>query len=209
MRLPKDFSLLPNYISQDICKKIGNSIAKEMMETYRDSIRSFYADYTPKAYRRRYRSYYFVDPSGTRAYTKLVHPNTNGKGFSVEMNISPSNIRVPYRSITGGYSSGSSLNEMVFMNTFVYGQHGGRLPWDILPPDERPIYPSNRWRPLKNGWMWEPPRMDTPPKKQIDWWFKGYVKSNKIDKLIDETVDKSIQQFMNSYIKQYLDKGGK
>lgn len=209
MRLPKDFSLLPNYISQDIYKKVGNSIAKEMMDTYRRSIQSFYADYRPRVYRRRYRSYFFVDPSGTKAYTNLIHNKTNGKGFSVEMNITPDNIRVPYQSITGGFSSGSALNQMVFMNTFVYGQHGGYLPWNILPPDERPLYPSDRWIQRKKQWMWEPPRMDTPPKKQIDWWFKGYVKSNKIDKTIDNIVDQSIQRFMENYIKQHLDKGGK
>jgi hypothetical protein len=209
MRLPKDFNLLPNYISQDIYKKIGNAIAKEMMDTYRSAIKNFYADYKPRVYRRRHRSYYFVDPSGTRAFTKLIHQKTNGKGFSVEMNITPDNIRVPYTSITGGFSSGSALNQMVFTNTFVYGQHGGRLPWDILPEDERPRYPSDRWKAYKTGWVWEPPRMDTPPKKQIDWWFKGYIKSNKIDRTIDGIVENSIEQFMNSYIKQHMSKGGK
>lgn len=209
MRLPSNFNLLPKYISKDIYNKIGNNIAKEMMLTYRRAIESFYQDYTPRAYYRRYRSYYFVDANGTRSYTKLVRPDADGKGFSVMMNISPSNIRVPYRSITGGFSSGSALNDLVFNNTFVKGQHGGRLPWDILPEDERPLFPSNRWKPYKRGWMWEPPTMSDPPKAQIDRWFDDFTRSNKIDKLVDEITISSINQFVKSYMKQHLSEGGK
>lgn len=204
MRLPKNFDLLPKYISQDIYKKIGNSIAKEMMNTYRSSIKSFYDDYTPKVYYRRYRSYYFVDANGTRAYSKLVHPDIDGKGFSVMMNITSDNIRVPYKSLTGGFSSGQALNELVFNNTFVLGQHGGRLPWNILPEDDRPLFPSKRWRAYKTGWMWIPPTMDTPPKTQIDKWFDDYTNSGKIDKLVDNIVSSSISSFLKNYAKQYI-----
>lgn len=207
MRLPKDFSLLPNYISQDIYKKIGNAIAKEMMDTYRNAIKDFYADYKPRVYRRRHRSYFFVDPSGTKAYTKLIHQKSNGKGFSVEMNITPDNIRVPYQSLTGGFSSGNALNQLVFTNTFVYGQHGGRLPYDIIPEDLRytSALSKNGWTKLKStGWTWIPPKMDTPPKELIDKWFDDYIGTNKIDKTVDVIVNNSIEQFMNSYIRQHL-----
>ena len=204
MRLPKDINLLPKYISNDIYQKVGSAIAKDMMISYRSAIKSFYDDYKPWSYHRLYRSYYFVNPDGTRAYTKLIHPDDDGKGFSVSMNITPDNIRVPYRSITGGFSSGKKLNEIVFTNTFVYGQHGGRLPWDILPEDDRPKIGTDRWKSRNGRFIWEPPRMEISPKEQLDMWFDNYTMSNKINKKIDKITIESIERFLKNYKKQHI-----
>lgn len=209
MRLPKDFSLLPKYISQDMYNKVGNAIAKDMVTQFNSAIRSFYNDYDPVVYKRKYRSYFFAHKSGTRGYVKFKEKIKNGSGFVVRMNITPDNIRVPYTNITGGYSP-KYLNNMVFYNTFVLGQHGGRLRYDILSEDYRSIiskFGSERWKPYSDiGWAWEPPRMDVPPLVQMDRWYKDYTAGGGIQKTVDAIAVRSIEKILKSWGKQHLKK---
>jgi hypothetical protein len=57
---PKTWDGLASQVAKDVYKKIGNKIAKDITQQYQSVIRAFYNDYTPKAYKRSYRSYFFA-----------------------------------------------------------------------------------------------------------------------------------------------------
>ena len=197
---PKTFNGLASQVARDVYKKVGNKIARDMAHQYVSAIKSFYDDYTPRVYRRTYRSYYFADPDGVKAYTKFVKMDGDGKGFTVGMQISPANLRVPYTSIKSGRGT-ASLTGMVFVNTWVLGQHGGKLPWDILSEDTRITHPGDRWKSSKSkGWVWQPPTMadngKLSPMQQMDAWFNGYATNDNLDKLTRDIVTASINRYI-------------
>lgn len=203
MRLPKNFNLMPKYIADDIYKKIGNKIAKDMSHAFTHSIVSFYKDYTPRVYKRKNRSYFFIDRDNPWKYTQYVVPDSNGKGFSVRVVVSAKNIKIPYRT-TKRNTLGGSLNNIVFYNTFVLGQHGGKLPYKVLPKNQRPVILSNRWHRENGELKWFPPVMDEPPKAQMDDWFNDYVSGKRVlDNEINKIVVNSINQYLRNYNKQH------
>ena len=205
-RIPKGLEGLSRHIAKDVYKKIGNRIAKDMSHEFHSAIKSFYADYYPHYYVRRYRSYYFADPNGVKKYTKFLKLDKDGQGFTVSMKITPNNIIIPYTSIVSG-KGGGNLTNMVFYNTWVLGQHGGRLPYNILPEDDRPNIIFNgqsNWVFYNgSGWIWEPPVMDNPPKSQMDAWFKSYATNENMDRLTKNIITQSINRYLKRYNSVY------
>lgn len=201
----KTLNGIATQVAKDVYKKVGNRIAKDMNNAFKSAIRNFYADYQPKIYRRKYRSYFFADKSGTRGYTKYVKLDSDGKGFTVCLKVDPSNIMVPYTSLVSGKPM-NGLNEIVFYNTWVLGQHGGKLPYDIIPELDRipPEALSGRWTCLKTtGWTWNPPVTDPSPMKMMDEWFESYATNKKLDELTEEIVTSSINRYLAKYNNKY------
>lgn len=200
---PKTLNGIATQVAKDVYKKVGNRIAKDMTHQYVSAIRNFYNDYQPRVYKRSYRSYYFADPDGVKAYTKFVKMDSDGKGFTVAMNISPSNIRVPYTSIVNGRGT-ASLTGLVFTNTWVYGRHGGKLPYNIIPEEKRVSKPGYGWIPLKQtGWTWIPPVTSPSPMEMMDMWFKGYATNDNLNKLTSNIVSDSISRYLRRWNTRY------
>ena len=208
--IPKTWDGLASAVARDVYKKLGNKIAKEMAHQYSTAISSFYDDYHPRVYRRTYRSRYFagedyVGIGGVKNYTRFVKMDPDGKGFSVRMVVSPGNLTTPYTSIKNGKGT-ASLTGMVFINTWVFGQHGGMLPYEIIPEDLRVknIDPT-MWKPFKStGWTWIPPIMEESPMQQMDRWFARYATNSNLDNLTRNIVTTSI----NTYITKAKNKHG-
>lgn len=206
---PKTWDGLFSQVVRDVYKKVGNNIAKDMAKAYRSAIRSFYADYTPHVYKRTYRSYYFAGTDyagigGTRAYSKFVKMDSDGNGFTVRMVVSPLNLTTPYTSIVNGKGT-ASLTALVFANTWILGQHGGKLPYDIIPEELRVGNPiSENWKPLKKtGWTWIPPVMDKSPMEQMNEWFSNYATSDNFDRLTRNIVTASINRYITRAKNRY------
>lgn len=200
---PKTWDGLASAVARDVYKKIGNKMAKDMSQQYQKAIHAFYADYKPKAYRRKFRSYFFAGDSwagkgGAKDYRKFLKMDSDGKGFTVRMLVSPGNLTTPYSSIVNGTST-ASLTGLVFANTWIYGQHGGKLPYDIIPEDLRYTngMTQNGWKPLKDtGWTWIPPRMKEPPVEMMDKWFASYATDANLNKLTQDIVTASINRYI-------------
>lgn len=207
---PKTWEGLASAVARDVYKKVGNTIARDMAKQYQSVISSFYNDYQPKVYRRKYRSYFFAGDEwagmgGVKNYRRLLKMDADGKGFSVCMRVSPGNLTSPYTSIVNGKGT-ASLTGMVFANTWLYGQHGGKLPYNAIPEDWRFTTASsaNGWRSLKStGWTWIPPRMDVPPVQQMDEWFASYATSENFDRLTRDIVTASINRYIQRAEKRY------
>ena len=193
---PKTWDGLASAVAKDVFKKVGNKMAKDITHQYVSVIRAFYDDYHPHVYKRKYRSYYYADADGVKAYTKFVKMDPNGKGFSVGITIDPMNIRTPYVSIVNGKGS-MEINEMVFYNTWVKGQHGGRLPWSAIPEDFRVAHPNaNSWKAYHGDYYWEPPIMAKSPQQLMDEWWEDYATTTNLDKLTEGIVTDSINRYI-------------
>ena len=199
---PKTLRGISKQVAKDVYKKVGNKIAKDMTNEYKMAIRSFYNDYHPTKYKRLYRSYFFPNIDGTRNYTKFVKMDSNNQGFSISLKLDPKNIKVPYSSISTGKSS-RYLTSLVFINTWVKGQHGGRLPWDILPEDNRPFDLSNRWESFNNTMYWQPPTMSNPPMSQMDTWFSNYATNDNLNKMTQTIITNSINRYIRRAQSRY------
>lgn len=201
---PKTLEGIASQVARDVYKKVGNTIAKEMTHQYVSAIRSFYNGYKPHYYVRKYRSYYFADPDGVKSYTKFVKLDSNGKGFTIALKVSPDNIKAPYTSIVNGKGT-SSLTNLVFMNTWVKGQHGGRLPWSIIPKHKQAK------RPIKNDWTrvsgeeyyWNPPVTKPSPMEMMDKWFSSYATNENLDRLTSGIVSESINRYLRRWQIRY------
>ncbi len=206
---PKTWEGLASQVARDVYKKVGNTIAKNMTHQFVSVIRAFYTDYYPHAYKRKYRAYRYADADGVRAYTKFVKMDSDGKGFSVSLKIDPMNIRTPYTSIVNGKGT-AEINEMVFYNTWVLGQHGGYLPWSAIPANKKVNQPDpNSWKAMINekgnsDYYWQPPRMDKSPMQLMDEWFGEYATNEQLDRLTRDIVTESI----NRYIRRAKDRYG-
>ena len=204
---PKTWDGLASAIARDTYKKIGNKMARDISKQYQRIIHDFYADYTPKAYKRRYRSYFFAGDSwagkgGAKDYRRFLKMDSDKKGFTIHMIISPGNLTVPYTSIKNNKGT-ASLTGLVFTNTWVYGQHGGNLPYDVIQEHLRFTDGSyeNGWRSLKtNGWTWMPKYADAitspSPMQQMDAWFLNYATNENLDRLTRDIVTQSINKYI-------------
>lgn len=210
---PKTWEGLASQVARDVYKKVGNKIAKDMTHQYVKAIQMFYDDYHPSVYKRKRRSFYFIDPEGVKTYSKFVKMDADDKGFTVGIKLDPSNIRVPYSSIVSGRGTHRheghqfSVTEMVFYNTWVLGQHGGKLPYDIIPEDLRippeAVHAPN-WKPLRTtGWTWIPPRMDVSPMELMDNWFAEYATNENLNKLTQNIVTASINRYITRANQRY------
>lgn len=206
---PKTLNGLASQVAKDVFKKVGNTIAKDMAHEYIHVIKEFYNDYTPHAYNRTYRSYYFagtdyVGKGGVKSYTKFVKMDKDGKGFTVRMVISPGNLTTPYTSIVNGKGT-SRLTGTVFANTWILGQHGGKLPYNAIPEDLRISNPiDNRWRFLKKtGLTWIPPVMERSPMELMNEWFDTYATNKNLNSLTREVVTNSINRYILRMKKRY------
>lgn len=206
---PRTWNGIASQVVRDVYKKIGNRIAKDITNQYISVIKSFYADYYPRVYRRKYRSYYFLDTGGAKPCKKFIKMDKDGKGFTVGIELNPNNITHPYTSIVNGKGT-KSLTNLVFLNTWVLGQHGGQLPYSILPSSHQEIidgaykdHNAPRWRPLKTGFTWIPPVMDTPPMEQMDKWFATYATDANLDSITREIVTASINKYISEANKRY------
>ena len=200
---PKTLEGIASAVARDVYKKVGNKIAKEMTHAYIYAIREFYNDYHPKAYKRKYRSYYFADADGVRAYSKFVKLDADGKGFTVGLRISPDNIKAPYRSLRAKKGS-FELTQKVFTNTWVLGQHGGRLPWNIIPDDEKPSHPDpTRWIARPGGFYWEPPVTTPSPMEIMDTWYRDYATEKNLNEITKGVVTSSINRYLLRYKSRY------
>lgn len=206
---PKTLDGIASAVARDVYKKVGNKIAKDMTHQFVSVIKAFYNDYSPSVYKRKYRSYYFADKDGVKAYSKFVKMDSDGKGFSVGIKLSPDNITAPYTSIVNGKGT-RELTNMVFYNTWVLGQHGGKLPYNIIPEDRR-INPESmdgsRWKPLKStGWTWIPPVMNPSPMELMDQWFSDYATEENMNAITRDIVTASINRYLIRYDKRYGNK---
>lgn len=204
---PKTWDGLASQVAKDVYKKVGNTIAKHMTHQFVSVINAFYDDYHPHVYKRKYRAYYYASEDGVRAYTKFVKMDSDNKGFSVCLRIDPMNIRTPYTSIVNGKGS-AEINEMVFFNTWVLGQHGGRLPWSAIPENKRVGHPNpNDWESLinngKSDYYWQPPVMSKSPMQLMDEWFESYATSENLDKLTRNIVTESINRYIRRANSRY------
>lgn len=200
---PKTLNGIVTAVAKDLYKKMGNTIAKDMTSQYASSIRAFYEDYTPHKYRRKYRGYYYADENGVKAYTKFVKMDSDGKGFTVCLKVDPMNIRTPYTSIVNGKGS-MEINEMVFFNTWVLGQHGGRLPWSAIPRDKRAAHPNaNNWKAINGDFYWEPPVMEMSPMDMMIEWFVNYTNPDNLQKMSANIVWSSIERYLRRWKVRY------
>lgn len=202
---PKTWDGLAAAVAKDVYKKVGNKIAKDMAHEYVKVIKAFYNDYRPHVYMRKRRAFYYADEGGVKAYTKFVKLDADGQGFSVSIKIDPMNIRTPYVSIVNGKGS-MELNEMVFYNTWVIGQHGGKLPYDIIPENLRHtnVLSKNGWTKLKStGWTWIPPVMAKSPMQLMDEWFEDYATDANLNKLTQDIVTTSINRYISRANSRY------
>jgi hypothetical protein len=130
----------------------------------------------------------------------------DGKGFTVRMVVSPGNLTVPYISIKSGTAT-ASLTGLVFANTWIYGQHGGKLPYDAIPEDLRYTSGSyeNGWRFLKTtGLTWIPPEpMNPSPMEMMNSWFASYATSDNFDRLTRDIVTASINRYITRAKNRY------
>jgi hypothetical protein len=130
------------------------------------------------------------------------------KGFTVALKLDPNNIKFPYSSIKSGKRS-PAITNIVMYNTWVLGQHGGKLPYDIIPEANR-IPPSaigENWRCLvTTGWTWQPPRMEVSPMQMMDAWFKSYATEENLNRLTQNIVTASINRYLMRYDKRYGNK---
>ena len=203
---PKTWDGVVSQVARDVYKKVGNKIAKDMAHQFRSVIKAFYDDYHPRVYHRFRRAYYYANENGVKAYSKFVEMDKDGKGFSVRLAVSPFNIRSPYSSLVSG-AADSFLQSLVFYNTWVLGQHGGKLPLRILSEEDQEKIqenPSIYWKPLKTtGWTWIPPVMERSPMELMDMWWKTYATNDNLDKLTRDVVTNSINRYIARANKRY------
>ena len=203
---PKTLSGIATAVAKDVSKKVGNRIAKDMTHQYVSVINAFYDDYHPTVYRRTYRSYYFADAGGVKAYTKFVKMDSDGKGFTVGLKLSPDNVLHPYTSLVNGKGT-RSLTNLVFYNTWVLGQHGGRLPLSILPDDDKEKISAGNmrnWKPLKTtGWTWIPPVMAKSPMEMMVEWFDSYATEENLNKIMGDVTWRSIERYLRRWQTRY------
>lgn len=199
---PKTLDGIAKQVARDVYKKVGNTMAKDMAHQFVSVIRAFYNDYTPHVYRRKRRSYYYASADGVKAYTKFVKMDADGKGFTVKLEINPLNINSPYTSIVNGKAT-PKIQGMVFTNTWILGQHGGRLPWSAIPEDKRVGFPGSRWQSRHGEYYWQPPVMDKSPMELMDEWFAGYATNENLNKLTDSIVTNSIERYLRRWEERY------
>ena len=200
---PKTWNGLATQIIKDTYKKVGNKIAKDMTHQFVSVIKEFYGDYHPHKYKRKYRAYYYASPNGVKAYSKFVKLDSDGKGFTVELKVSPFNLTTPYTSIVNGKAS-YEIQEMVFYNTWVIGQHGGRLPWSAIPIEKRVAHPNpDDWKAINGDYYWEPPRMKWSPMHLMDEWYINYATNENLDKLCRNVVTASINRYITRAQNRY------
>lgn len=204
--ISKTWNGIANNVTKDVYSKIGKKIAKDMTNKYKTIIGEFYADYKPHYYRRKYRSYFFISPTGTKSFTQFLKMDPDGKGFTIRLELDYKNIKSPYTSIVNGAGT-QNLTGYVFINTWVFGKHGGQLPYNIIPEHLRHTQglSENNWSPLKDmGWTWEPPRLEPSPMERMNAWFATYATNANFNKLTQNIVTESI----NKHIIKSLDLHG-
>lgn len=203
---PKTWDGLVSQVARDVYKKLGNKIAKDMTHQFVSVIKAFYDDYHPRVYKRYYRSYYYANPDGVKAYTKFVKMDEDGHGFTVRLSINPLNIRSPYSSLVNGAAT-PKIQGIVFANTWILGQHGGKLPLSILSESDKSKIESSphvRWKPLKDkGWTWIPPVMERSPMELMNAWWNDYATNDNLDKLTRDVVTASINRYIARANKRY------
>lgn len=177
-------------VSQDVASKIETliqssyqKIAEDIVNVFRNKhleiMKTFYDDYSPTMYYRKYRI--------NQAFSSTVTP-LHSSGYLVNVKIASENIHgKPYRTLFGYRKNGFDLapkspidTEFVFRNVYFLGNHGQMIKLQ-----------------KKDGWRASPnvKSLYPPPARRMQLYFNGFTGS---------TDYKNIQGKVKQYVKNAL-----